>query len=168
VKRINRIWGHPLKGPCQEEKVILCEKIIFSLNSSVELPASPPLPKLLSIVGVSLYCTSHPSGLRSLGLFRPMEIKSKLRSCETPKISQRSHPILSGPFPLKADQKIFGSRPCPNDFCRSRGYEPTPRWLTAWAAKMRIPYWYRGGTGSQSGNVVPSQPHFRFAVRPHS
>jgi hypothetical protein len=22
-------WGHPLKGPCQEEKVTLCEKIYF-------------------------------------------------------------------------------------------------------------------------------------------
>ena len=22
-------WGHPLKGPCQEEKLILCEKIYF-------------------------------------------------------------------------------------------------------------------------------------------
>ena len=30
--------------------------------------------------------------------------------------------LLSRPFPLAADQKIFGSRPCPNDFYRSRGY----------------------------------------------
>ena len=157
-------WGRPLKGPCQEEKLFLRKKKGFLASLAIAVPTSPPLPKLLSIFGVSLYCTSHPSGLRSYGLFGPMEIKSKSRSCETPKISQHSHPILSRPSPLKADQKIFGSRPCPNDFHRSRGCEPTPRWLTAWAVKMRITCLYKGGTGYQSGLVVSNQPQFRFPV----
>ena len=120
---LGRARGHPLKGPCQEEKLLLSKKKGFLVSLAVALPTSPPLPKLLSIFGVSLYCSSHPSGLRSYGLFGPMEIKSKLPSCETPKISPRNHPILSRPSPLKADQKIFGSRPCPNVFDRSRGYE---------------------------------------------
>jgi hypothetical protein len=31
--------------------------------------------------------------------------------------------VLEGwPFPLKADQKIFGSRPCPMDFYSSNGF----------------------------------------------
>jgi len=43
--------------------------------------------------GVSLHCTSHPSGLRSL-------VKR----------------LSIDPFRHLADQKIFGSMPCPNDF----------------------------------------------------
>jgi hypothetical protein len=49
------VWGHPLKGPCQEEKFLLSKKKGFLVSLAVVLPPSLPLPKLLSIFGVSLY-----------------------------------------------------------------------------------------------------------------
>ena len=59
--------------------------------------------------GYSLCCTSHPYGLRS----------------------------LERPFLPQADQKTFGSRPCPIEYT-SHGFTTSYLWLTAWAAKIPI------------------------------
>jgi hypothetical protein len=61
--------------------------------------------------------------------------ESVLRRTGHPSGSRLS-PKGAAPLPLSADQKIFGSRPCPSVFWyRSRGCKPTPRWLTVWVAK---------------------------------
>ena len=92
-----RAWGHPLRGPCQEEKTPpRLEKVLsFLTGATVELTTSLPLPSFLWVFGVSPYCTSHPSGFGSC--------------CENWFFPPR-------PFPLEADQKIFGSMSCPNGF----------------------------------------------------
>jgi hypothetical protein len=82
-------YGHPFKGHRQAKKAILWrETERFSPSLSVIFIFT--IAAVSFGFGVSLYCTSHPSGLRPL---------VKL--------------FIHDPFRLLADQKIFGSMPCP-------------------------------------------------------
>jgi len=87
---------HPFKGHRQAKKAILWREterfssslfVIFILTIAAVSFGFGVVPRFRED---KLYCTSHPSGLRSL---------AKL--------------FIHGPFRLMADQKIFGSMPCP-------------------------------------------------------
>ena len=143
---------------------------------NVGSPTSFPLPRFLSNFGYSLHCTSHPSGSRSRA---ENVFKINLEVIHNPGATLLRNRVSAGavdnfpplgPLPpsggpenlrFQAVSKWF--------FYRSHGYEPAPRWLTAWAAKMKItPPKNRGGTGSQSSFLVVKQPLFWFPVQPHS
>jgi len=81
--------GHPFKGHRQAKKAILWRET-ERFSSSLAVIFIRTIAAVSFGFGVSLHCTSHPSGLRSL---------VKL--------------FIHDPFRLMADQKIFGSMPCP-------------------------------------------------------
>jgi len=64
---------------------------------------------------VSLHCTMHPSGLRSL---------------------VKRYPLT--PSALLADQKTIGSMLCPRRIAQILWLLASIEWLTTWAAKMLI------------------------------
>ncbi len=112
---------------------------------NVGSPPSFPLPRFLSNFGCSLHCTSHPSGSRSIAEnvfpMKPEVIHSPGATLLRNRVSAgavdnfsplRPLPPSGGPENLRfqAVSKWF--------FYRSPGSKPTPRWLTAWAAKMKI------------------------------
>jgi hypothetical protein len=57
--------GHPLKGTCQEKKYPHRKKVSFFRLKGMPVTNSPYDAAVSFSFGVSLYCTSHPSGLRS-------------------------------------------------------------------------------------------------------
>jgi hypothetical protein len=86
----NHIRVTHLKGTVKRKKLSCGEKRKF-LAEPFGYLHHLPLPQFHSVSVSVLDCTSHPSGLRSL-------VKR----------------FIHGPFRLLADQKIFGSMPCPN------------------------------------------------------
>jgi hypothetical protein len=62
-KASNKI--HPLKGTCQEKKHPHRKKVSFFRLKEIPATNSPYDAAVSFSFGVSLYCTSHPSGLRS-------------------------------------------------------------------------------------------------------
>jgi hypothetical protein len=72
----------------------------FSILAALSVTNIDTIPVIPIFFDVSLCCTSHPSGSRLVD--------------ETIKTQQ--------PLPLFADQKNFGSRPCPIGCFRSFGY----------------------------------------------
>jgi hypothetical protein len=59
------IWGHPFKGHRQAKKAILWRET-ERFSSSLFVILSLTIAAVSFCFGVSLHCTSHPSGLRSL------------------------------------------------------------------------------------------------------
>jgi hypothetical protein len=86
--------GSPIKRPCQEKKASPPE-ILLPYDHCLNLPFLhiSTFAEVSLVFGVSLYCTSHPSGSRSGEML-----------------------CIPQPLPRDADQKIFGSLPRPDDF----------------------------------------------------
>jgi len=106
--------GHPLKGPCQEEKRILLKKVDFSDMVHNRVSASLAFAEISSRA-VSVFAapvTHQDQGPRGYSSLIDRTRVAGLKVLASAKLSNLD-PI--GPFPLPADQKIFGSRPCPND-----------------------------------------------------
>jgi len=136
---------HPLKGPCQEEKILLSTSFLFlfrsanydELNHGRTLPS--PMPKFL------LGRCQRPSGL--LLHQAPIRIwvrgwvfySSFCRVCDwgTRGLSRTPITDYPDPFRLPTDQKIFGSKPCPGG------------WTIAWFYQLRMAH----GLGSK--DAVP-------------
>jgi hypothetical protein len=54
-------WGHPLKGTCQEKTLLPKKNIISPQVLLNQVPSILTIAEI-SLSGVSLHCTSHPSG----------------------------------------------------------------------------------------------------------
>jgi hypothetical protein len=61
-EKSGELWGHPLKGPCQEEKFILCEKIYFL--AKFQLPATSISTFAEISLGFRLQSSLHQSPIR--------------------------------------------------------------------------------------------------------
>ena len=84
----------------------------------------------------SLYCTMHPLGLRSFGIFIPPARRSRARrlSCLS-----KPNPCSFEPVPLSAladpeNLRYHAVSKRKND--NFHGSKPAPQWLTTWAIKM--------------------------------
>lgn len=100
--RTDRVWllcavriGHPLKGPLSREKPIPCKEDIVSLQRSRRVPYTARICLLLTFAESSALGVDDSSPHRS-----PIRFKAQ--------------PLGVGPLPPSADQKIFGSMPCPH------------------------------------------------------
>jgi hypothetical protein len=60
-KGLERERGHPLKGTCQEKTLLRKKNFIFPQVLLNRVPSILTIAEI-SFYGVSLYCTSHPSG----------------------------------------------------------------------------------------------------------
>ena len=115
------IWGHPLKGPCQEEKLILCEKIYFLAKLQCWVTSISTFTE----TSFHFWCQSllhqSPIRIKVFGALWSHGDKIKVAELRDPQDLAAEPPDSIQTLSAKADQKIFGSRPCPNVY-RSRGY----------------------------------------------
>jgi len=181
------LWGHPLKGTCQEKKVVRKQEEAFFLRrrcgcengpffSSSEQP--PPyrlfcsrsnlLPTLHGSLRFSLTerssLSSHPPLSHCRSFFRFIGVRLNGTSHPSGSRSAVKLVFLCDPCPLLRTQKIFGSRPCPIRRLQISWLLANPWGLTAWAVKTLMTYKGRGGTVDQSDFVVFHQPHSGFSV----
>jgi hypothetical protein len=61
MSKLRKKKGHPLKGTCQEKTLLPKKNFIFSQVLLNRVPFIFTFAEI-SFYGVSLYCTSHPSG----------------------------------------------------------------------------------------------------------
>jgi len=112
---------HPLKGPCQEEKLILCEKIYFLAKLQCWVTSISTFTE----TSFHFWCQSllhqSPIRIKVFGALWSHGDKIKVAELRDPQDLAAEPPDSIQTLSAKADQKIFGSRPCPNVY-RSRGY----------------------------------------------
>ena len=153
-----RAWGHPLKGTCQEKKVVRKQEEAFFLrrrcgceNGPFYSSSEQPPPYRLFCSRSNLLPTLHGSLRFSLTERSSLSSHPPLSHCRSffrfigVRLDGTSHPsgsrsavklvFLCDPCPLLRTQKIFGSRPCPNRGLQIAWLLANPWGLTAWAVK---------------------------------
>ena len=121
----NSLSAHPLRGPCQEQRRLLCKGTGFFLQGRRLSQQHPYLCRsFFRFFGVSF---PAPVTHQDLGLVgRTVSLLDPFRSKRTRKSSAPCHV-----------QMVFH---------RSYGLKPAPWWLTTWAVKILLTF-YAGWNG---------------------